>query len=265
MDRRTGYWWSPDERRIAVERFDEAPVEVKTRAAIGATGTTVYEQRYPAAGTHNVLVELYIIKPDGSGRVKVDLGPDPDIYLARVDWLPDGSALMVQRESRDQKRLDMLRIDPATGKATVLFSEKAGEKSWLNLSSAYQFLDDGRLIWRSERSGFGQLYLYDAGKWVELTKGNWVVTGLVGVDQSRGRIYFLGNKDNILEQQLYAVDVAKPDVITRLTEDGWWSNAVANNAVTRLIISRSNPNQPPQQYLADNEGAGEYRGSIRIS
>ena len=37
MHRNTGYWWSPDERYIAVERFDEAPVKVFSRAAIGAT------------------------------------------------------------------------------------------------------------------------------------------------------------------------------------------------------------------------------------
>ena len=54
MDRRTGYWWSPQDRQIAVERFDEAPVGVVTRAAIGANGTKVYDQRYPAAGTPNV-------------------------------------------------------------------------------------------------------------------------------------------------------------------------------------------------------------------
>ncbi|HEU0067265.1 MAG TPA: DPP IV N-terminal domain-containing protein, partial [Sphingomonas sp.] len=136
MDRRTGYWWSPDERFVAVERFDETPVHTAVRAAIGATGTKVYEQRYPAAGTPNALVELYVMKPDGTGRVKVDLGGDPDIYLARVDWLPDGSALLVQRQSRDQQTLDMLRVDPATGKARVLFTERAGKRSWLNLSDA---------------------------------------------------------------------------------------------------------------------------------
>ncbi len=53
MARLTGYWWAPNDDRIAVERFDEAPVGIVTRAAIGATGTKVYEQRYPAAGTPN--------------------------------------------------------------------------------------------------------------------------------------------------------------------------------------------------------------------
>ncbi|HEX7743360.1 MAG TPA: DPP IV N-terminal domain-containing protein, partial [Sphingobium sp.] len=48
MDRRTGYWWSHDDRLIAVARVDEAPVGVVTRTAIGGEGTKVYQQRYPA-------------------------------------------------------------------------------------------------------------------------------------------------------------------------------------------------------------------------
>ncbi|WP_375396008.1 S9 family peptidase [uncultured Sphingomonas sp.] len=254
MDRRTGYWWSPDERHIAVERFDEAPVHVATRAAIGATGTSVYRQRYPGAGTPNVLVELYVINPDGGGQVKVDLGVDPDIYLARVDWLPDGTALLVQRESRDQKRLDMLRVDPATGKSVILFSEKAGAKSWLNLSDAYKPMKDGGLIWRSERDGYGHLYLFVKGHWTQLTKGPWVVTSLVGVDEAKRRVYFMGTRDDVLEQQLYAVDLAHPGTPTRLTERGWTNAATMDAANTRLIVTRSNPNHPPQVYLADTDG-----------
>ena len=254
MDRRTGYWWSPDERHIAVERFDEAPVHVFTRASIGATGTSVFDQRYPAAGTPNVLVDLYVMKPDGSGQVKVDLGSNPDIYLARVDWTPDGRTLLVQRESRDQKTLDMLRVDPATGKSTVMFTEKAGAKSWLNLSDDYKPLKDGGLIWRSERDGFGHLYLYRNAKWTQLTKGPWVVTGLVGVDEARGRLWFTGTKDDVLEQQLYSVDIARPNVLTRLTEPGYTNGASMDANATRLIVSRSSPTQPSQVYLADNTG-----------
>lgn len=254
MDRFTGYWWSPGDKLIAVEKFDEAPVGIVTRAAIGADGTKVYDQRYPAAGTPNVIAELYVVKPDGSGQVKVDLGTDPDIYLARVDWTPDGKALLVQRETRDQKTLDMLKVDPATGKATVLFTEKAGERSWINLTNAYKPLKDGSLIWRSERDGYGHLYRFVHGKWTQLTKGDWVVTDLLGVDEAKGRAYFLGNKDGPLEQHLYAVDIAHPGNVTRLTEAGWWNNATMDRQATRAIVSRSNPNQPPQFYLADTVG-----------
>ena len=44
----------------------------------------------------------------------LDLGHDPDIYLARVDWLPDGKTLAIQRESRDQRRLDLIFADIAS-------------------------------------------------------------------------------------------------------------------------------------------------------
>ncbi|WP_415837046.1 DPP IV N-terminal domain-containing protein [Sphingomonas sp. IC4-52] len=255
MHRRTGYWWSPNDRLLAVERFDEAPVRVFTRASIGATGTSIYQQRYPAAGAPNVLVDLFIMKPDGTGKVKVDLGPERDIYLARVDWLPDGSALLVQRQSRDQRTLDMLRVDPATGKSTVLFSERAGEKSWVNLSDAYRLLSDGSLIWRSERDGFGHLYRWKAGNWTQLTKGQWVVDSLVAVDEANGRVVFTANKDGVLERHLYALNLARPQQITRLTETGWSLGGVAaDGAGTRFIISRSNPSQPRQTYIADANG-----------
>jgi dipeptidyl-peptidase-4 len=155
MHRFRGHWWSPDDRRLAVARVDESPVGVVTRAAIGADGTRVFPQRYPVAGTANALVDLYVFDVASGKRVKVDLGPDADIYLARVNWTKDGKALLVQRQSRDQQRLDMLRVDPRTGKSVVLFTETS--KTWLNLHDNLKPLSDGSLIWSSERDGYSHL------------------------------------------------------------------------------------------------------------
>jgi dipeptidyl-peptidase-4 len=255
MDRSTGYWWARDDSRVAVERFDEAPVGVVTRAAIGAEGTNIYQQRYPKAGTANALVELYVMRPDGSAKVKVDLGAETDIYLARVDWSRDGKTLYVQRQNRDQTVLDVLAVDPATGKSSVLFSEKSGPKSWVNLSNALTPLDDGSLLWWSERDGHGHLYRFAKGKWTQLTKGDWEVTpDVVGVDQAKGQVFFLGNKDGVLERHLYGASYRKPGTVTRLTEAGWWNNAVMDPAGTRAIVTRSSPDQPSQVYLADASG-----------
>jgi dipeptidyl-peptidase-4 len=254
MDRDDGYWWSPQDRRVAVERFDEAPVGIVTRAAIGATGTRTYEQRYPAAGTANVDVSLFVIDPDGGNRVEVDLGPEKDIYLARVDWAPDGETLYVQRVDRGQTRLDMLAADPATGETRVLFSEHAAESHWINLSSNYKFLDDGSLIWWSERDGFGHLYRYADGDWTQLTSGEWVVIKLVGVDQEKGRVYFSGNRDDVLAPQVYALDLVDPARIERLTEPAFTNAATMDEKGQTLVVSRSKPDQPSQSYIADGTG-----------
>jgi dipeptidyl-peptidase-4 len=255
MGRFTGYWWSPGDRYVAVERFDEAPVGIVTRAAIGAEGTSVYQQRYPKAGTPNAKVELYVMDANGDHKVGVDLGADADIYLARVDWSKDGKTLYVQRENRDQTQLDLLAVDPATGKADVLFSEKARAKSWVNLSHALTPLGDGSLLWWSERDGHGHLYRFAKGKFTQLTKGDWEVTpDVTGVDEAKGRVFFLGNKDGVLERHLYSVDYKKPAAVTRLTEAGWWNGAVMDASGTHAIVTRSNPNQPSQTYLADASG-----------
>lgn len=254
MARFTGYWWSPDDRRIAVQRFDDAPVGIVTRTAIGAESTKTYQQRYPVAGSANSLVSLFVLSPDGQNRVEVDLGPDRDIYLARVNWSPDGKTLYVQRQNREQTRLDMLAVDPDTGKARVLFTETAAPKSWINLSSDYRFLKDGSLIWWSERDGFGHLWHFKQGKWHQLTKGEWVVTGLAGVDEKAGRIYFTATKDDVLAPNVYALNLANPGKVERLGEPGFVHSAAMDKSGQTLLVTRSAQNQPPQVYIADGKG-----------
>ena len=254
MARFTGYWWAPDDSRIAVQRFDDAPVGIVTRAAIGADGTKTFQQRYPVAGSANSLVSLFVMAPDGSGKVEVDLGPDKDIYLARVNWAPDGKTLYVQRQNRAQTRLDMLSVDPASGKAKVLFTETAAPGSWVNLSNDYRFLKDGSLIWWSERDGFGHLWHFKNGKWKQLTKGPWVVTSLVGVDEKSGRVTFTATKDDVLAANVYALNLASPARIERLGEPGWVHGASMDKAGQTLLVTRSSPSQPPQVYIADGTG-----------
>ncbi|BBI21118.1 peptidase S9 [Qipengyuania flava] len=290
MARLTGYWWSPDDRRVAVERFDESMVGIVTRAAIGATGTKVFDQRYPVAGSENADVELYVMDPDGNNRIKVDLaahqqpgiyteGDPTDFYLARVDWAPDGSALYVQRQNREQTVLDMLKVDPATGESEILFTEQAAiEDYWINLGDDYKWLDDGSLIWWSERDGYGHLYRYDdlssmpeeervhtstdgtlnvlLGSWRQLTRGPWVVSKLVGVDQDAGHLFYLAtSEEDPLEQHIYSLDYTDPSAQSqRLTETGYTHSATMDGKGQTLVITRSNDDTPPHSYIADQQG-----------
>ena len=260
MNRFTGTWWSPDDTRVAVECYDEAKVKTVTRTAIGADGAKTFDQRYPAAGTPNVAVSLAVIAADGSHRVKVDLGADPDIYVGRVDWAPDGRILYVQREIRDQKTLDMLAVDPATGASKILFTETS--RSWIDLTDDFRALKDGSLIWGSARTGYTHLYRFADGRWTQLTHGDWTVemngqsehTGLLGVDEVRHRLFFAANEDTPLESQIYTIDYLHPGEPERVTEAGYWNDAAMDKAATHMLVSRSSPDQPPQVYLADAAG-----------
>jgi dipeptidyl-peptidase-4 len=248
-----GAWWAPDDSRIALTKVDESGVEVATRASIGADKTTTFEQRYPRAGTDNAKVDLYLMNPDGSGLVKADLGTNPDVYLARVDWLPDASGLIVQRESRDQKALDLIRIDARTGKATPLLTDQSD--LWINLNDDLKPLKDGSFVFSSERSGYRHLYHWTNGRIAPLTSGRWVVSKLVGVDEANGQLYFTANRERSIDNGLYRLDYrragAKPLLLTRSDT----TNGVVMDKTGHLaIITTSYPGQPSQVWLADGNG-----------
>lgn len=254
LDRIEGLWWAPGDNRIAVQRTDEAPVGVVTRTAIGADATTVTEQRYPAAGTDNAIVQLFLMDPDGQNRVEVDLGQDKDFYLGRVDWAKDGKTVYVQRLSRAQDRLDMLAADPATGATRVLFTERAAPGHWINLTDNYRWLKDGSLVWWSERDGHGHLYRWRKGRFTQLTKGPWDVTSLAGVDEAAGRIFFDATKDDPLAQQGYVIGLDRPGTPKRLTDLAFANGTTMDKQARALLVTRSNAAQPPQSYLADTDG-----------
>lgn len=253
LDRYTGYWWNPKGGQIAYQKTDESPVKVAERVEIGGEGVNIVQQRYPFAGTPNAVVELYIKSLSGGDAVKVDLGHG-DFYLARVDWAKDGKTLYVQRLSRDQKTLDLLKVDPATGAASVLLAETSD--TWVELSLDFRVLADGGFIWSSERDGNKHFYLYGAdGKLVrQVTHGDWPVDKLDDVNETTGELYFEASKDTPLEHGLYKVSYKTPvEPVALTTAGGWWTATVSGGGKA-FIGNYSDPQTPPQTALYDGTG-----------
>ena len=254
MGRNTGYWWSPDERRIALTHVDETNVDIVPRLDIGPEGVKVVPQRYPRAGRPNAVVELYVENVDGTGRVKVDLGANSDIYLARVNWSKDGKTLYVQRQTRDQKRLDLIAVDPATGQGHVILTETSPH--WVELNNDFRPLADGGFLWASERSGYNHLYLYDRDGHVirQITSGDWPVDSVSGVDEAKHTVFFLASKDTPLERHLYAVSWTEPGAPQKLTSgEGWWATETAKKGGAFTGVY-SDPKTPPRTGLFAEDG-----------
>ena len=252
MDRHTGYWWAPDDSAIAFTRTDEAGVPIQKRSEIYADRTEVVEQRYPAAGDPNVAIQLGVIAAKGGAVRWLDLGKNPDIYLARVDWI-DGRHLSFQRESRDQRSLDLIEADLASGKQRTLVTEHADK--WLNLHGNLRFLDNGDFLWASERSGFQHLYLYgrDGKLKRQLTSGDWMVEDVLALDQAKGLVYFSATKDSPLERHAYVVPLAGGKILKLTQDPGMHGVKFSKNAAV-YIDSWSNPSTPPQTSLHSADG-----------
>ena len=253
MDRHTGYWWAPDDAAIAFARIDETPVPVQKRYEVYPDRTEVVEQRYPAAGDHNVRVQLGVIAPKTGARPQwIDLGKDPDIYLARVDWR-DPQRLTFQRQSRDQKKIELIETTLTNGTQRTLVTETS--TTWVPLHNDLRFLKDGRFLWSSERSGFEHLYIAseDGSTLTALTQGEWVVDGLLAIDETAGLAYVSGTRDGATEAHVYAVPLSGGEP-RRLTQaPGMHAATFARNASV-FVDSWSSDTTLPQIELFKADG-----------
>jgi dipeptidyl-peptidase-4 len=147
MHRYHGFWWSPDGERLAVARVDESRVQVWHIADPTNPAAVPTAVRYPAAGTINADVRLFIIRLDGS-RVEVEWDRERFEYLCRV-WWSDGRPLTIVVQSRDQGTVRTLAVSDDGSTETV---HEQRDDAWVDLiDGSPAWLNDGRLISTADR------------------------------------------------------------------------------------------------------------------
>jgi len=216
LDLGTAFWWSPDSRSIAYLQFDISHEFIYPQVNLLGTRAEAEPERYPQAGTPNPEVRLGVIPADGGATRWMDLGEARDHLLARVYWTPESSHLAVERLNRVQNELDLMLASVSDGAAKRIIHET--DPHWINVNDQFQFLSNGTFLWSSERDGFRHLYLYsiDGKQLKRLTEGKWEVTGLAGVDERAGKVYYVSTEASPLERQLYSVQLSGKDR-TRIT------------------------------------------------
>jgi dipeptidyl aminopeptidase/acylaminoacyl peptidase len=200
--------WSPDSKKISTFQQDQRKTSDMYLVTTNVGKPTLKAWKYPLPGDKNVtMIERLIIDVDNAKVIRLQIPADQhratlsdDIASSGTfddnDWAPDGSELAFLSTSRDHKNEKFRIANAATGVVREVFEETVktqfesgrGNIDWRYLPASKE------IIWYSERDNWGHLYLYDAttGKLKnQITKGEWVVTRLVKVDQKKRIIYFM--------------------------------------------------------------------------
>lgn len=254
MGRMTGYWWAPDDSKIAFTRTDETAVAEVVRNEIYADEIKLFNQRYPYTGTANAKIQLGVVTLKDGSVNWISHGTDDDIYIPRVEWSKSAQYLSYQWQNRSQQLLELRLVDLNSNQQRLLLSETSN--TWLNLHDDLHFLDNQQgFIWASERDGYKHLYHFDFNGKLQrqLTQGNWVVDELDAVNEKQGLVYFTGRKDTPLERHLYQVSLTDGK-ISRLTEAGYDHALVMAKDGSSFIDSFSNVSTPNKVALRGLDG-----------
>ena len=254
LDIATAYWWSPDSSKVAYLEMDESKVTQFSLTDFKSFTGEAELQRYPVPGGSNPVVRVLVVPTAGGKPTVMDTGKNADVYIPRVNWLPDSRRLAIQRLNREQNVLDLLLADAASGKSSTLLTEK--DQYWINVSDDLYFLrNSNQFIWSSERTGYRHLYLYDlSGKQVaQLTKGDWEVNDVAALDEKTGIVYFICTQKSPLERQLYRVGLDGSGLAQVTAESGTHSINFAPNAAF-FLDTFSSTFAPPRQVLYRFDG-----------
>ncbi|MDF2967331.1 MAG: peptidase [Nocardioidaceae bacterium] len=147
MDRTRGYWWAPDGESLLVERYDELPVPVWYVSDPAHPERPPAAHRYPAAGTANADVSLWVVRLDGS-RTQVEWDAEALPYFLRAEWSSDGDPL-IQVMTRDQATAQVLSVDPSTGRTTLV--RELRDPVWVDAVQGVPLRGPGgRAVWTED-------------------------------------------------------------------------------------------------------------------
>ncbi|HUE20733.1 MAG TPA: DPP IV N-terminal domain-containing protein [Bryobacteraceae bacterium] len=267
--------WSPDSKKIATFQQDQRNVGEMYLVETRVGHPVLHAWKYPLPGDETVAtIRRVIVDVEGQRVIPLQMPPDQhrstlcDHVVCRgsqwedVGWSPDSSQLAFVSTSRDHKQERLRTANAADGAVRDVMEESVatqyesgqGMVNWRYLPASNE------VIWYSERSNWGHLYLYDlaTGKLKNpITSGDFVVTELLRVDEKARTLYFLADgreqgRDPYF-QHLYRVGFDGNGLTLLTPED-------ANHEVTfspsgrYFVDNYSKPDAPPVSVLRDAEG-----------
>jgi dipeptidyl-peptidase 4 len=248
-----GTFWSPNGNKLAFYRMDQSMVtdySISDYRTLPA-GTRII--KYPMAGGKSHHVKIVVYNLENGNLTTLDTGEPEDQYLTNITWAADNTSIYVQVLNRDQNELKLNEYNLQSGKLERTLLTETHEK-YVEPLHELTFLPNNpyRFIYQSQRDGFNHLYIYDTNgkEQQQLTKGDWMVTEILGFDAKGEHIFINSTKESPLEIHAYRVNIATGDMTLLNPEKGVHSIKICKTS-NYAIDNYSEMATPLVQQLVD--------------
>ena len=240
-----GFYWSPDSKNMAYYQFNESDVtEFTMDFYYGKTYPSPYTFRYPKAGEDNSKITIFEYNVISNKSAKLIQTNETYEYFPRLKWTLDNK-LCVLAMNRHQNNLDYVIISKENNayKNKVVYTDKSD--NYVEVDNNLIFLKDGKSFLRtSEKDGYRHIYIigFD-GSETQLTKGEWDVVELKGLNEATGQVYYVSAKEGAIYKSLYVTDL-KGKKCSMLSDLKGCNDASFSTGMKYYINYYSNANQP---------------------
>ena len=197
--------WSPDSEYLAFVRSDESDVKEYSMQMYGeGTYPSYYNFKYPKAGEKNSTVTLHSYCVQTRDTKHLDVPLDEDGYIPRITFTKNSDQLAVMTLNRQQNLFNMYYVNPKSGVSRLILREENKcyvDSEWLK---SIQFLNNG-FLYVSEQDGYSHIYMYSPTGVMQrqVTKGNWDVTQLLGIDEATKTVYYESAEESPMQRAVY--------------------------------------------------------------
>lgn len=207
----TGIFPAPNSESVAFYRMDQGMVADYPIIDWSVTPAVNHNIKYPMAGqtSHQVTLGVFNIRTQTKVFLKTE--GEKDQYLTAVTWSPDSKYIFVGVLNRGQNHLKMNQYDAATGNFVKTLFEETSDK-YVEPQHPLTFFPNSNteFIWQSQRTGYNHLFHYslEKGLVAQITKGEWLVSDVLGFNEKKKEIYFAATKETPLEKHMYKINWA---------------------------------------------------------
>lgn len=248
-----GIFWKPDGSSFAYYRNDQSSVTDYPLVDLNSVPAVHKPIKYPMAGGPSEKVSLEYFTRDGT-QVAFKTDPNIDSYICSVNWTPDASQVILVVLNREQNIARYLRFDGGSGEFMGIELEEHDEKYVEPLFPLIFTKSDGsEYIFMSQKDGFMHAYLKSGDNESQLTKGNWVITKYLGINNNNTIAYFEGTTEDATENHIYKVDLVKK-TFDKISKNKGTYHAKLSPGGDYLITWFSSIDTPGKVVIADKDG-----------